>query len=173
MSIFDGSESEPKTLDGVIGQAIGAGSACWDNLVGAGKFESEKALAIVNEVVAWIGDHYTEDDPSKDSYEYEVRAFGREEPIRLVKVNMIRWFKNGDHPDDHVGEVIHDPLATDPENEFYERLEGAYVRFFRHPDHEFSGEKIHDDCSLAWHDHGWIDSGGDGVVVCPGDWLTL
>jgi len=26
-------------------------------------------------------------------------------------------------------------------------------------------------CGYMTHDHGWSDSGGDGHMVCPGDWI--
>ena len=78
-----------------------------------------------------------------------------------------RWLKNGDHPDDRVGETLTD-LGGGPD---YERLEGAVVRFFRHPD--ISGSTLCDECGFMFHHHGWIDSGGDGVTVCPGDVLPI
>lgn len=37
---------EADTLEEAIGLSIGAASACWDNLEGAGVFESERAAAI-------------------------------------------------------------------------------------------------------------------------------
>lgn len=37
-----------------ITEAIGAGSACWDNLAGAGVFESERAAAIADDVIAHV-----------------------------------------------------------------------------------------------------------------------
>jgi hypothetical protein len=35
-------------------QAVGAASACWDNLEGAGVFESEKAKDIGEELMGWV-----------------------------------------------------------------------------------------------------------------------
>lgn len=55
-SIFDG-PNPPSTLEEVIGQAIGAGSVCWEGLSGA-VFQSEQASAIVDDVVAWIRKNY-------------------------------------------------------------------------------------------------------------------
>lgn len=58
MPLFEGKESDPKKLSEVIGQAVGAGSVCWSNMSDTGTFESEKASAIVDEVLAWIQEHY-------------------------------------------------------------------------------------------------------------------
>lgn len=72
-----------------------------------------------------------------------------------VVIEATQWFKNGDHP-----------LDGDDK-----RMEGAVVRYFRHPD-------IKDDdrcqlCDRAMIDHGWIDTleSPDGFRVCPGDWI--
>ncbi|MGK5677593.1 hypothetical protein [Actinoplanes sp. URMC 104] len=77
--------------------------------------------------------------------------------------STVRWWKNGDHPGDRIGEVLPDPIGGGT----YVRQEGAVVRYFRHP--QFDGGQVHDGCGRTWHDHGWIDSGGDGLTVCPGD----
>lgn len=37
-----------------IAEAIGAGSSCWDNLAGAGVFESERAAAIAEDLIAHV-----------------------------------------------------------------------------------------------------------------------
>lgn len=65
-----------------------------------------------------------------------------------------QWFKNGDHPDDGPAEQ-----------------EGAVVRYFRHPDHPGTLSCPH--CHTPLHGHGWIDSGGDGRTVCPGDIIVI
>lgn len=75
-----------------------------------------------------------------------------------------QWFRNGDHPDDKVGEWAEDQLGGR-----YMRQEGAVVQFFRHPD--LPGDERHDKCGKTWHDHGWIDQGPDGITVCPGDYV--
>ena len=80
-----------------------------------------------------------------------------------------RWFVNGDHPDDAVGEIVHDPMARKTENQYYRRLEGKVVRFYRHPD--VPGTTQCSECYRLMFDHGWIDQGGDGLVVCPGDYI--
>lgn len=87
---------------------------------------------------------------------------------RPVVVDAIRWLRNGDHPGDEVGAMLTDPLNEDLP---YRRLEGKIVRYFRHPDPEFTGDNTHEVCGFTWHDHGWIDSGGGGQTVCPGDWV--
>jgi len=110
---------------------------------------------------------------------------------------LVQWFKNGDHPDDHVGEPVldigklcelHPELLSQgdewvilkdvdiPPEAYYNRIEGAVVRFFRRPEPEFRG--FHSKCGRTWHDHGWIDDGSNdenglaqGITVCPGDWI--
>jgi hypothetical protein len=85
-----------------------------------------------------------------------------------VVIEATPWFKNGDHPLDHVGEKVLDGLTGDD----YTRLEGAVVRFFRRPD--VAGGEIHtaeNGCGSTWHNHGWIDTLEGGHVVCPGDYI--
>jgi len=41
-------------LQSVIFQALGAASACWENLRGAGVFESDRAVEIGNDVMAYL-----------------------------------------------------------------------------------------------------------------------
>jgi hypothetical protein len=67
--------------------------------------------------------------------------------------HFVQWNRNGDHP--------HDGPAD---------REGRVVRYFRHPD--IPGDQICPACGSRVHDHGWIDSGGDGRTVCPGDWVS-
>ena len=149
--LFKDRDSDPDSLRSVIAEAIGAASVCWENMEGTGIFDEQRATEILEEVVTWVDDHYA---PLL-------------EPVteRLVKKDVIRWFANGDHPKDNVGEWLKDPVG----DKMYQRLEGRYVRFFRNPD--LTGHFVHNDCGFKWDDHGWIDSGGDGVVVCPGDWI--
>lgn len=96
-----------------------------------------------------------------------------------------RWFKNGDHPTDRVGKRELDVVALADEHPelfgpdevgpipddapTYERLEGAVVRFFRHPD--VDGSETHSVCGWIWNSHGWLDTGDGGQTVCPGDWV--
>lgn len=58
------------------------------------------------------------------------------------------WEKNGDHPNDGNAD-----------------REGAVVRYYRVP----SGPDECQVCGALMHDHGWIDCGGEGITVCPGD----
>ena len=64
-----------------------------------------------------------------------------------------QWFRNGDHPGDLVGMLVDDPMGGK-----YEKIEGAVVQFFQHPDHD--GEDRCNNCGRKWSDHGWIDQGG-------------
>lgn len=75
-----------------------------------------------------------------------------------------QWFRNGDHPGDLVGMLVDDPMGGK-----YEKIEGAVVQFFQHPDHD--GEDRCNNCGRKWSDHGWIDQGPDGITVCPGDYI--
>lgn len=77
-----------------------------------------------------------------------------EEPVEEpMPESAHRWFKNGDHPED-----------GDPSRE------GKVVRYFRHP--QIPGNSACVDCGRLMHDHGWIDCGGDGVTVCPGNMVV-
>lgn len=105
-----------------------------------------------------------------------------------VVIEAHRWFENGDHPADMVGEPKLDVFALQDQHPelwnadgtvgpvpadapTYTRLEGAVVRFFRRPEPEYAGDKTHDACGRTWHDHGWIDTLEGGHTVCPGDWI--
>lgn len=59
--------------------------------------------------------------------------------------------------------------APDGNGGVYERIEGAVVRFYRHP--QVSGEKPCEHCGVRMHEHGWIDTLGGGHIVCPGDFI--
>lgn len=101
-------------------------------------------------------------------------------------VHVAQWFTNGDHPHDRVGAteidwpatladhpelVGHDgPIPQIDDARTYARVEGAVVRFWRRPDVPGSTECT--TCGWTMHDHGWIDSGGDGQTVCPGDLIA-
>jgi len=86
---------------------------------------------------------------------------------RPIIVEATQWFRNGDHPDDHIGEQVPDPGY--PAN-YYTRNEGAVVRYFRRPG--TSGDRPCDKCHEIMHDHGWIDTLEGGHIVCPGDWIV-
>lgn len=73
-----------------------------------------------------------------------------------VIVDATQWFKNGDHPGDC-------SFGTKFEEE------GDIVRYFRTPD--FKGTDLCPECANLYHHHGWLDTGGNGQKVCPGDWV--
>jgi hypothetical protein len=75
-------------------------------------------------------------------------------------IEATQWFSNGDHPLDHA--TLGDKMAD---------YEGKVVRRFRHPD--IPGETVCEKCGRTMHVHGWIDSGGDGQTVCPGDYVIM
>lgn len=77
-------------------------------------------------------------------------------------MEAIQWFKNGDHPKDNCWMVHIDGQEDFPS-------EGEIVRYFRHPG--ISGETICPECNKIMYVHGWIDSGENGITVCPGDWV--
>lgn len=105
-----------------------------------------------------------------------------------IEVDAHRWFKNGDHPDDKVGETQHS-LDGRP----YTRSEGAVVQYYRHPpvdretgeisagdDAILMGDMLHSqvpekhrrtECPFFMRVHGWINTLEGGHVVCPGDWI--
>ena len=87
-------------------------------------------------------------------------------PKPPYKPNEIIWRKNGDHPNDNVWRPFEDTgkIPTTPR-------EGEIVRYFRHP--QIDGTSICIKCGSIMHDHGWIDCGGDGKVICPGTKLRI
>lgn len=81
-----------------------------------------------------------------------------------VIVEAVRWFVNGDHPEDESGPVydghgVEQPFLT----------EGKVVRRFRAPDVPGNVECRH--CGQTMDKHGWIDTLEGGHRVCPGDWI--
>lgn len=77
-------------------------------------------------------------------------------------IQAVQWFKNGDHPEDGI-EVFED-------GEFKgELLEGKVVRYYRTP--ELDGKQLCIHCGYVMHEHGWLDTGKRGHVVCPGDFI--
>jgi hypothetical protein len=67
-----------------------------------------------------------------------------------VIVEAIRWWKNGDHPEDDVMRPFEDTgkIPTEPR-------EGLVVRYFRHPN--VRGYETCAQCSHRMQDHGWLD----------------
>jgi hypothetical protein len=88
-----------------------------------------------------------------------VPAFRVRPEVGVVQAH--RWLKNGDHPGDL------SVLLEKTERELWS--EGRVVRYFRHPD--VPGAKVCE-CGATMRDHGWIDQGGLGITVCPGDWVV-
>ena len=171
---------QPLNLSDVVFQALGAASVCWENLAGAGVFDSQRAKMIGHEVMRWIRQNV--------GRPMERLTVHRPAYVVAKQAGAVQWWKNGDHPLDRVGEREVDIVAlltqrpelcgpdgvTGPIPEdapTYERIEGAVVRFFRRPGDEYAGHLMHDVCGRTWHDHGWLDTGGDGQIVCPGDWI--
>ena len=74
-----------------------------------------------------------------------------------------RWFRNGDHSDDECRIIV------GPSDGLQFWTEGEVVRYYRNPTVE--GKFECPNCHYQMHIHGWIDSGGDGQMVCPGDWI--
>ncbi len=84
-----------------------------------------------------------------------------ESPLKYVV-----WWKNGDHPNDDVWRPFEDTgkLPTEPR-------EGKVVRYFRHPN--IDGNSKCDTCGYTMNEHGWIDSGFEGVTICPGNYVLV
>ena len=82
---------------------------------------------------------------------------------RPVVIEATQWLKNGDHPLDYVS----DPASHRKANNW----EGEVVRYFRHPDKAYAGERECEKCGQIMHLHGWIDTLEGGHIVCPGDWI--
>lgn len=115
----------------------------------------------------------------------------RKKPVVVVAT---QWWKNGDHPNDDIGEWALDEMklldkypdaategvpkqARSDYDVRYQRIEGKVVRFYRHP--EVDGYTWHGDlvnsgrptCHIKMKEHGWIDTMEGGHTVCPGDWI--
>ena len=52
----------------------------------------------------------------------------------------------------------------------HERSEDAVVRYWRRPD--VPGDTPCGQCGEIMDLHGWLDTGGDGQRVCPGDYVV-
>jgi len=102
---------------------------------------------------------------------------------KTAKVTAVRWFKNGDHPEDYsvLAEQASPPrqFPRDALHDSYDSLtiskeldqltEGLVVRRFRHPD--ISGRTTCLYCYRFLNLHGWVDTPGGNHLVCPGDWV--
>jgi len=85
--------------------------------------------------------------------ERPVKKFKNYKRKKTIKVKAIRWFVNGDHPNDG------------PSNK-----EGKVVRYYKNPD--IPGSSICDICGNPMYRHGWIDFDDCGRIVCPGDYVV-
>jgi hypothetical protein len=83
-----------------------------------------------------------------------------------VVIEATQWFKNGDHPLDETRIVT--PVLGDGAPF---KSEGKVVRYFRHLEKMYGGERQCDKCGNIMHDHGWIDTLEGGHIVCPSDWI--
>lgn len=57
---------EPETLRELIGQAVGAGSVCWENMSGTGVFQDDRARQVVDDAVEWVEKYYAPDQDALD-----------------------------------------------------------------------------------------------------------
>jgi hypothetical protein len=90
-------------------------------------------------------------------------------------IEAVRWFENGDHPNDDVWRNF-----EETGNPPTEPREGKIVRYFRSP-HVPGEKKCALGCGFSMHWHGWIDNPSipgyvseDGIysmAVCPGDYV--
>jgi hypothetical protein len=93
---------------------------------------------------------------------------------KAESTTTVQWFKNGDHPLDYAedregfenGELVTFSAALCKSKEW----EGAIVRYLRHPN--IDGLTDCHLCGATMHEHGWLDEGGNGQVVCPGDLIV-
>ena len=92
-----------------------------------------------------------------------------------VVIEATQWLKNGDHPLDysktHYGFAGGELVQYGPEYRKEMGWEGDIVRYFRHPDKAYAGERQCEKCGEIMHKHGWIDTLEGGHIVCPGDWI--
>ena len=93
---------------------------------------------------------------------------------KAESTTTVQWFKNGDHPLDYAedrvefenGELVTFSAALCKTNGW----EGAIVRNFLHPD--IDGLTDCHLCGATMREHGWLDDGGNGQAVCPGDFIV-
>jgi uncharacterized protein YegP (UPF0339 family) len=80
-AIYDqaAAEVDPDPLRSVIFQALGAASACWENLAGAGVFESDRAKAIGDDLLDFLREQGVPRDVNENDYAH------------LYKDNAYEW----------------------------------------------------------------------------------
>ena len=55
----EGNEDDPiPSASSAVHQAVGAGSVCWENMVGTGVFNEEQARAISEGLLKFLHDHH-------------------------------------------------------------------------------------------------------------------
>ena len=79
-----------------------------------------------------------------------------------VVIEAVRWFQNGDHPQDNLS------TFTSPDGQLFP-TEGKVVRYYRRPSDD--SERHCEKCANIMYLHGWIDTLEGGHIVCPGDWI--
>lgn len=91
-------------------------------------------------------------------------------------MNIVQWFKNGDHPEDYSRDlegIENNELRVYTGIERKENgWEGDIVRYYRHPYVE--GDQICIKCKCEMNEHGWIDNESKHphcFAVCPGDFI--
>ena len=93
---------------------------------------------------------------------------------KAESTTTVQWFKNGDHPLDYAedregfenGELVTFSASLCKAKEW----EGAIVRYFRHPN--IDGLVDCHLCGATMHEHGRLDDGETGPLVCPGDLIV-
>ena len=58
-------DKEPESLSEAVFIALGGASACWDNLIGAGIFESDRAKEIGDRLIQWINENYEQKENAR------------------------------------------------------------------------------------------------------------
>ena len=85
---------------------------------------------------------------------------------KLVVVEAVQWFKNGDHPEDNMDTFI------GPDGDLIEE-EGDVVQYYYPPQLPLIPDSLRkcEHCGAVMKNHGWIDTAEGGRIVCPGDWI--
>jgi hypothetical protein len=76
---------------GAVYQALGAASACWEHLDRAGVFESNRARAIGQDLMAWLDAHDLEDVTTGELLAELERRFGDNLVAGTELLNAIRF----------------------------------------------------------------------------------
>lgn len=96
-------------------------------------------------------------------------VFENDEALRMQV-----WNRNGDHDRDYSTDRqgFENGQLRVFKGEERKRLgwEGEVVRYYRNP--SIQGSSLCSICGRTHHDHGWIDHGAEGQLVCPGNWIV-